>query len=113
MRWRSLPRPGGTTSAWTARTSFCAEWSASPASSNWLRGWSTGHRSARHADGRRVEAPGGPVRLVCTGPVEWPRGDGTARAAFAVSAGDALEFRLRYSPAYGTTLTPLESAVAG
>jgi GH15 family glucan-1,4-alpha-glucosidase len=55
------------------------------------------------ADHDRVEARGGPVRLVCTGPVEWTCRDGAAHASFAVSAGDTLEFRLRYLPAFDTS----------
>jgi GH15 family glucan-1,4-alpha-glucosidase len=51
----------------------------------------------------RVEARGGPVRLLCTGPVDWSCQDGAARASFAVSAGDTLEFRLRYLPAFGSS----------
>ncbi|SDY34580.1 Glucoamylase (glucan-1,4-alpha-glucosidase), GH15 family [Modestobacter sp. DSM 44400] len=58
------------------------------------------------ADGRQVEAQGGPVRLLCTGPVPWTCSDGAARAAFSVSAGDTLEFRLRYSPTFGTASSP-------
>ncbi len=51
----------------------------------------------------RVEARGGPVRLLCTGPVDWSCQDGAARASFAVSAGDTLEFRLRYLPVFGSS----------
>ena len=57
----------------------------------------------------RVEARGGPVRLVCTGPVEWTCRDGAAHTSFAVSAGDRLEFRLRYLPAFGTSFRPGDS----
>ena len=53
-------------------------------------------------DGRRVDARGGPVRLVCTGPADWVCSDGTARAVFTLSAGGTAEFRLSYSPTYGT-----------
>ena len=55
---------------------------------------------------QQVEARGGPVRLVCTGPVEWSCRDGTAHASFAVSAGDTMEFRLRYLPAFGAAPEP-------
>ena len=48
-----------------------------------------------------VEARGGPVRLVCRGPVDWQCEDGAARTSFPVSAGESLEFRLRYFPAFG------------
>ncbi len=55
-------------------------------------------RAGRH----RVDARGGPVHLVCTGPADWACRDGSARTSFTVSAGDTLEFRLRYLPAFST-----------
>jgi hypothetical protein len=54
----------------------------------------------------QVEARGGPVRLVCTGPVAWVCSNGAAHACFPVSAGESLEFRLHYLPAFGADLGP-------
>ncbi|RBY82605.1 glycoside hydrolase family 15 protein [Geodermatophilus sp. TF02-6] len=50
--------------------------------------------------GHEVEARGGPVRLVCTGPVDWSCGGGAARVSFRVSAGETVNLRLRYAPAF-------------
>lgn len=52
-----------------------------------------------------VEARGGPVRLVCTGPVTWACSDGTARATFSVAAGETVELALRYLPSFPATAT--------
>jgi GH15 family glucan-1,4-alpha-glucosidase len=46
------------------------------------------------------EARGGPVRLDCTGPIDWELDGGTARSTFAVAAGDLVRLRLRYTPAF-------------
>ena len=48
-----------------------------------------------------VEARGGPVCLRCSGPVTWSCGEGVARAAFSVAAGEEMELRLAYHPSFG------------
>ena len=47
-----------------------------------------------------VIAQGGPARLTLTSPMPLAVHDGTASARFAVAAGDVVELRLRYSPAF-------------
>lgn len=51
--------------------------------------------------GDGVEARGGPVRLTVSGSVPMRCEDGSVLARFAVAAGDRLEFRLQYAPAFG------------
>ena len=53
-----------------------------------------------------VQAEGGPIRLTCTGPVEFVCSDGAARAAFSVTAGDIVDLRLHYEPTYGSRPGP-------
>lgn len=57
-----------------------------------------------------VEARGGPVRLSCTAPVAWACEDGTARSAFAVVAGQVVDFRLRYTAAFSPAPTGIGAA---
>ncbi len=48
-----------------------------------------------------VEARGGPVRLTVSGSVPLRCEDGSIRSRFPVAAGDTVEFRLAYAPAFG------------
>ena len=47
-----------------------------------------------------LEAVGGPVRLICTGPVEWQLAGNVAAATFRVAAGDVLVLRLAAETAF-------------
>jgi GH15 family glucan-1,4-alpha-glucosidase len=49
---------------------------------------------------RGVEAVGGPVRLLCTGPLPWELADGSAASTFTVAAGDDLTLRLAAETAF-------------
>src|SRR5919199_3008253 len=49
---------------------------------------------------RGVEAVGGPVRLLCTGPLPWELADGAAASTFTVAAGDDLTLRLAAETAF-------------
>ena len=66
-----------------------------------------------------VRAEGGPVRLTCTGPVDFFCADGAARAAFRVRAGDVMDFGLGYAPTYASRPGPtgpepsIEDTLAG
>jgi GH15 family glucan-1,4-alpha-glucosidase len=52
-------------------------------------------------DADAVVARGGPVQLRLTSPVPLEVRDGAARGQFVVSAGEQVELRLRYEPAFG------------
>jgi len=47
-----------------------------------------------------VEARGGPVRLVCSGPLSWQCGDGCTWTTFRVDEGETIELMLTYRPAF-------------
>lgn len=53
-----------------------------------------------------VEARGGPVRLVLTGSVTPHCAEGAVRSSFSVTAGESVEFALRYSPSFGPASQP-------
>jgi len=53
------------------------------------------------ADAAGVVARGGTAELSLRSPVTLRCGDGAARGRFVVSAGDTVEFRLRYEPSFG------------
>jgi len=53
------------------------------------------------ADATGVVARGGTAELSLRSPVTLRCGDGAARGRFVVSAGDTVEFRLRYEPSFG------------
>jgi len=55
-------------------------------------------------DADAVVARGGPVQLRLTSPVPLEVRDGAARGQFVVSAGEQVELRLRYEPAFGGTV---------
>jgi GH15 family glucan-1,4-alpha-glucosidase len=55
-----------------------------------------------------VRARGGPVELLCLGPVTWTCLPDRARSSFELNAGDIVELRLQYRPAFdqAPTLSP-------
>ena len=59
-----------------------------------------------------VEARGGPLRMLCTAPVDWTLDRGAARAAVTVAAGATVEFRLAVSPAFEAVPADPEPSVA-
>ncbi|MDQ3456801.1 MAG: glycoside hydrolase family 15 protein [Actinomycetota bacterium] len=53
-----------------------------------------------------IEARGGPVRLVLTGPVPQTCRDGAAEATFRVSAGETVALQLAFSGSFGQAPAP-------
>src|SRR4051812_25883640 len=58
------------------------------------------HLRLLEAPATGVEAAGGPVRLLCTGPLPWRLADDAAVATFTVGAGESLALRLASTPAF-------------